>query len=219
MQSALTALVAFIGDGKLTSTIANLEYELDGRSRQDLDAILKARGISSELLRSAVLIRRRLGRINDVVHAVAITLALAELLAPGETLSRPSLAAGNDRSRLYDVETDQRVAEFKLGRWDGSDAMRKRHVFKDLVSLAADESGRQPELYVLGDRPSRFLRETRSTAKWALDRFPASRALFERRFGELDTPIPQFVSGPAQRVKIVDLEQRLPHIFPPDSDG
>lgn len=215
MQSALTALVAFIGDGKLTSTIANLEYELDGRSRQDLDAILKA----PELLRSAVLIRRRLGRINDVVHAVAITLALAELLAPAETLSRPSLAAGNDRSRLYDVETDQRVAEFKLGRWDGSDAMRKRHVFKDLVSLAADESGRQPELYVLGDRPSRFLRETRSTAKWALDRFPASRALFERRFGELDTPIPQFVSGPAQRVKIVDLEQRLPHIFPRDSDG
>jgi hypothetical protein len=91
---------------------------------------------------------------------------LVELLEPDETLRRPSLAAGNDPSRPYDVETDQRIAEFKLAQWGGNDAMRKRHVFKDLVHLAADSSGRRPELYVLGQQPRRFLSETRSSAAW-----------------------------------------------------
>jgi hypothetical protein len=66
---------------------------------------------------------------------------------------------------------------------------------------------------VLGDRPVRFLRETRSTARWALDRFPATRGLFEDRFGSLDTPIPQFTSGAAHKVKIINLEERLPDLF------
>jgi hypothetical protein len=51
------------------------------------------------------------------------------------------------------------------------------------------------------------------------DRFPATRNPFERHLGDLNTPIPEFVSGPAQRVVIVGLERRLPHIFPADSDG
>ncbi len=85
------------------------------------------------------------------MHALGIALALEEPLEPGEELSRPSLAAGNDPSRKYDLETDRRLAEFKLGRWDGaSNAGRKREVFKDLVGLAAEESDRRAELYVLG---------------------------------------------------------------------
>ena len=42
------------------------------------------------------------------------------MLEPGERLAnRPSLAAGNDPSRTFDLETDRRVAEFKLAIWNG----------------------------------------------------------------------------------------------------
>jgi len=136
-------------------------------------------------------------------------------MEPGEVLYRPSLAAGNDPSRPFDVETTLRVAEFKLARWDGSDAMRKRQLFKDLVHLAADTSERSAELFVLGELPLRFLRRTRSSAGWALDRFPAARKLFGERFGTLDVPISDFVKGPGSRVKVIDLEERMPALFAP----
>lgn len=78
--------------------------------------------MSEELLRSAFYARAEFGRINDLIHAAAIALALPHLLATGEVLKRPSLAAGNDPSRPFDVETDRRVAEFNLG--DGMVMMR-----------------------------------------------------------------------------------------------
>ncbi|MDX6319012.1 MAG: hypothetical protein QOD35_2412 [Nocardioidaceae bacterium] len=92
------------------------------------------------------------------------------LLRPSDQLAkRPSPAAGNDPTRPFDLETDRRIAEFKLAVWSasGSDAMRKRGVFKDLVHLAADDSGRRAELYLAGPKPLRFLRGSRSTAAWA----------------------------------------------------
>lgn len=105
-----------------------------------------------------MVVRERIGRVSDVIHAAAIGLSLPVLLQPGEeVITRPSLAAGNDISRPFDLETNCRVAEFKLSRWTGSDAMRKRRTFKDLVHLAAEGSSRAAELYVLGDKPIHFL--------------------------------------------------------------
>jgi hypothetical protein len=108
------------------------------------------------------------GRLNDLVHAATITLTLPLILEPGERLTnRPSLAAGNDPTRPFDVETDRRVAEFKVEIWsgNGTDAMRKRTVFHDLVHLAADTSDRRAELYVVGPQPVRFLLRSRTTAQ------------------------------------------------------
>lgn len=94
----------------------------------------------------------------------AITLTLPHILEPGERLmNRPSLAAGNSPAQQYDVESDRRISEFKLAAWSGTEAMRKRGVFHDFVHLAADTSGRWPELYVVGPAPIRFLAGTRST--------------------------------------------------------
>ncbi len=214
LTHALGLLTRFVASAPLTTMTGELEYVLAGRTRGDLEQILAEREISTELLHAARVVRQELGRVNDVVHTTGIVLSLAHLLGPDEILRRPSLAAGNDPSRPFDVETDRRIAEFKFSRWDGHDAMRKRHVFKDLVHLAADESGRAVELYVLGPRPIRFLRTTRSSASWALDRFPTTRALFADKFGNLDIAIPTFVTGPGARVAIADLEERLPTLFP-----
>ena len=215
LEAQLAALGEYMERGPLTASIAQLEHALAGCDHTDLSGQLEAHGMTPDVLRAAFVARENFGRINDLIHAAAISLALPHILEPGEKLRRPSLAAGNDPTRLYDVETDRRIAEFKLSRWDGHDGGRKRQLFKDLVHLAAaDHAGRSVELYVLGSRPAQFLATTRSVAEWGLNRgADRTRQLFEERFGSLQVPIPKFVSGPAAHVQIIDLEVRLPKVF------
>jgi hypothetical protein len=212
LQAAVAALLSFL-ELPLTQTVADLEQELAGKQRDGVERILDEHGIDGGLLGAALLARNRFGRINDVIHAAAIVLLLPDLLEPGEILKRPSLAAGNDPTRPFDLETDRRVAEFKLARWRGADAMRKRHVFKDLVHLAAESSDRSKQLFVLGAEPIHFLTTTESTARWGLDRFPAAREAFAESFGAFDVAISDFVADAAVGVEIVDLEQRWPTLF------
>jgi hypothetical protein len=44
---------------------------------------------------------------------------------------------------------------------------------------------------------------------------PATRTLFEERFGRLDVPIRDFMNGPGSHVTILNLEERLPDLFAP----
>lgn len=183
--SALKALGTFLDRGPLTTSIADLEEALEDSTQENVEDLLKAAAVSPNLLRGAMIVRARIGRINDVIHAAAIALSLPELLEPGEVIARPSLGAGNDPSRPFDLETDRRVAEFKLASWKGSDAARKRQTFKDLVHLAAEESNRSAELYVLGEKPIHFLETSTSKASWGLDRSPPIQKLFAEHFGSL----------------------------------
>jgi hypothetical protein len=217
LEAQLAALGEYMERGPLTASIAQLEHAMAGCDTAELADRLEAHGMTPDVLRAAFVARDNFGRINDLIHAAAISLALPHILEPGEKLHRPSLAAGNDPTRLYDVETDRRIAEFKLSRWDGHDGGRKRQLLKDLVHLAAaDHAGRSVELYVLGARPAQFLTTTRSVAEWGLNRgADKTREMFVQRFGSLQTPIPEFVSGPAAHVHIIDLEQRLPQLFAP----
>ena len=217
--AAFTALLRFLEQAPLTATIGVLERTLEGSTRAGIPTLLERNGVTAELLAAAIVLREHVGRLNDIIHACAISLALPNLLDADEVLRRPSLAAGNDPSRPYDIETDRRIAEFKLARWDGHDATRKRQLVKDLVHLAADQSGRSPELYVLGDRPRHFLQTTRASVAWALDRSPSTRALYKTRFGNLDVPIPTFVEGAARVVNVIDLYDRLPDLIELPSTG
>jgi hypothetical protein len=60
--------------------------------------------------------------------------------------------------------------------------------------------------FVLGSEPIHFLGSSRSTAAWALDRFPATRAAFVQSFGSLEIEIREFTGERAGNVEIVDLE-------------
>jgi hypothetical protein len=213
LRGAIDVLFRFLGDQPLTARIGNLERDLTDADAGSIPKLLQRAEVDSRLLQAAFLARRHLGRLNDLIHACAIALALPQLLEPGERLLRPSLAAGNDRSRPFDVETDRRIAEFKLSRWQGTDAMRKRQVFKDLVHLASDNSDRRRELFVVGHQPIRFLQQSKSTAGWALDRSPRERQTFESSFGSLDRQIRAFTSAEGSRVRLIDLELALPALF------
>jgi hypothetical protein len=211
--AAFGRLVAFIGGGRLTGIVADLEHQLVGTAAAQAEVAVRAAGIDPSLLEAALLVRRDLGRLNDLIHACAITLCLTHILEPGETIiRRPSLAAGNDPSRKYDLETDRRVAEFKLSRWTGQDAGRKRGVFQNLVHLAAADGDRRAELYIVGQAPIRFLRTSSAAASWGLDKSMPTRALFEQRFGALTTPIGEFTGGAAAHVHLLDLADLLPEV-------
>ncbi|WP_217914738.1 hypothetical protein [Miltoncostaea marina] len=213
LGSAVARLAAFLAHGPLTATIAELEHQLVGLDAAGVTAASNAKGVDGDLLRSALIARSELGRVSDLIHAAAIVVLLPRLLGEDEVVTnRPSLAAGNDPTRPFDLETNLRVAEFKLSQWAGADAMRKRQVFKDLVHLAADRSGRRPELFVVGQAPIDFLRRSRSNAAWALDRFPATRQFFVEHFGPLEVRIADFTAGPAAHVKIMDLNASIPEI-------
>jgi hypothetical protein len=88
--------------------------------------------------------------------------------------------------------------------------MRKRALFKDLVHLADQPSDRVRHLFVLGSEPIQFLTTSRSTAAWALDRFPAARTAYARSFGSLGVEIREFTAERGGNVEIVDLQQRWP---------
>lgn len=213
LTEAVEYLAGFLAARPLTAAIADLEHRLDGVTGSTVGALTISSGVDLRVLSAAISVRRDLGRISDLIHAAAILLVLPKLLAEGERIvNRPSLAAGNDPTRPYDLETNLRVAEFKLSRWAGGDAMRKRQTFKDLVHLAADTSGRQPELFVVGDAPAKFLRSSRSTASWALDRAPSISTLFVERFGALEMSVADFTAGPGARVRIIDLATLLPEL-------
>lgn len=212
--AAFETLIDFLSTD-LTERIKEAEAQLAGADAGKAQQVVGLSGMTPGLLTAALLVRQQAGRLNDVVHAATIVQLLPELLEPGEkVLVRPSLAAGNDPSRPFDLETDRRVAEFKLSFWKGADAMRMRGVFADLVHLAMDETGRRAQLFVVGQRPIRFLRNGTASAAWALGRSsPNLRDRFATRFGSADVSIRDFTEGPGARVELVDLTERLPWLL------
>ena len=90
LNAAVRALWAFLDRGSLTPMIAQLEQELEGSQSLELSEIYANRGITPAALESSLVARDRLGRINDVIHALAIMIALPAILEPDEILKRPS---------------------------------------------------------------------------------------------------------------------------------
>jgi hypothetical protein len=213
LPAQLAAVGAFLEQAPLRTTVAELEIALKGCGPDEAARIAAAHGLTVDLLRSAIAARDAFGKLSDLIHAAAIALALPHLLAPGEKLVRPSLAAGNTPDRRYDVETDRRIAEFKLSRWDGADGGRQQPTVKDLVRLAADTSGRSAELYVRGSRPITWLRTTTSSVRQQLRRYRTELEAFEQAFGDPDIAVKAFVAGDAAHVRLIDIEQRLPDVF------
>lgn len=196
-------LVPVMAPGKLNDMVGRLEH-------------LRSGGMSVELLHAALTVRRDIGRLNDLIHALAIGLTLESLLDPDERITvAPSLAAGNDAAtQTFDLQTDRRAAEFKLSVWTGHDSQRQRGLFGDLVNLAAHApAGHTAQLFAVGQRPGKWLHNTRSRVAWALDGANRSTvAAVEHLGAPHELPIPEFAHTYAARVEVVDLNKHIPNL-------
>ena len=211
---AFATLVAFLRHAPFTVSLDQLERDLVNTDCSTAPVVTSAAGLSKELLAAALIVRRDVGRVSDVIHATVIALALPEILEPGEVISnRPSLGPGNDKTRPFDLETNRRVAEFKVALWSGGDMMRKRTLTADLVHLALDRSGRRPELWVAGTEPLRFLRTSTSPVGDLLSRASHHlRARYRDRYGAEDISLRDFVTHHAAHIHHRNIADVLPTV-------
>lgn len=215
LHAAVDALADFMDGTPLTQRVADLEAALLNATGTQTTTIANNAEVDLDTLRAALTVRSSFGRINDVIHALVITSALPRILDADERVTvRPSLAAGNDPSRQFDLETNKRVAEFKVSGWTGADAMRKRGIFADLVHVVMDRTERAKYLYVLGSQPRHFLETTTSSAAWGFTRKSALlRERFEEQYGSADDiSISAFFRNHGANVNIIDVLDVLPEL-------
>ena len=205
--AAFAALDAALQVEPLTLTVSGLEAQLAGANADAAARVAANTALDHQLIAAALIVRERVGVLDSLIHAAVITQTLPLLLEDGEiVLKRPSLAAGNDAERIFDLETNLRVAEFKVAQWKGADSLRQRGLVADLVGLAMDATGRRRQLFVVGARPKHFLQTSGRT----IDSLLSKSAMRLRQAGvwKPETTVAEFTRDSS--VEIIDLVPWFP---------
>jgi hypothetical protein len=199
-----------IMDKNLTSYISGIETELVNKDTGYLNEILLAEGIQDTVLSAALKIKEFAGQINVIIHALGILLSLPYILEPNEVILSLSLGAGNT-GRQFDLETDQRVGEFKFIKWQGGpEAIRQNSLFIDFFNLAEHESKRKRDLYVLGKHyPLRFFNNNRAIDS-VLSKNHTVWQDFHEKYNDKYTTVSQYYNDFKHTVNIKDLCDFVP---------
>jgi hypothetical protein len=216
---AVAALDRFYGVDGLTVRIADVEHSLSGQERETIREVLQRAQVTTSALAAALEIKRVAGQVNVAIHALAIALVLPVILEDREVVQGASLGAGST-GRGFDLETDRRVAEFKLTNWrGGAEPVRQNELFADVFHLADAATSKRRELYVTElDRPLRFLGGRRSLKSVLAKSSVTDR--FRARHGDRYTVVADYWADVGDRVTLIDVTQLLPAItaLPPEID-
>jgi hypothetical protein len=206
-NNAFAALRRFSGED-LTWTLSGIERSLVGATADSCDALLAANSAEHEVLAAVGLVKRLAGQINVIIHALGIMLCLPQLLEPSEVVESVSLGAGNT-GRLFDLETNRRVAEFKFITWQGGpEAIRQNSLFKDFYCLAEYDTSKKKCLYVLGTEiPLRFLSANRAIES-VLSKNVSLLNDFRRRYPDYRVVIDYYLPRRGA-VNLVDVSEML----------
>lgn len=147
ISDAFDSLRTYLGSA-LTLRINALESKFTGACDQNVGGLLNNQQITRHLFNQALLIKRELGQLHVVIHALGVLLSLPAVLEKGEVIERLSLGAGNTPDRRYDLETNIRIAEFTFIDWKGRDSARQDKLFKDFFLLAEADTLKRRCLYV-----------------------------------------------------------------------
>jgi hypothetical protein len=147
LGDAFDSLKAYLGSA-LTLRISALENNFRGACDRSVEGLLKNQQLTRRLFDQALLIKREIGQLHVVIHALGVLLSLPAVLEKGEVIDRLSLGAGNAPDRRYDLETNIRIAEFTFIDWKGRDSARQDKLFKDFFLLAQAETSKRRCLYV-----------------------------------------------------------------------
>jgi hypothetical protein len=210
-SEAIRALQNF-GGTDLTHTLAQIEGSLQSITIDNYAAALTACGAKAEVLGAAGLIKRLAGQINVVVHALGILLCLPHILRPGEAIQYVSRGAGNT-GRAFDLETNQRIAEFKFIRWRGGpESIRQNSLFKDFYEMTEHQSEKQKFLYVLGtEHVDKFFNGGRAISS-VLSRHVKLRNQFTDKFGDRYRTVRDYYVPRKGMVVIQDVSPFVPEL-------
>jgi hypothetical protein len=189
----------------LTRTLARIESAASGVTRDDCPSFLAQHGADAPTLAAAADIKRLAGQINVTIHALGILRCLPHILEPGECVEYVSLGAGNT-GRLFDLETNRRVAEFKFIQWRGGpESIRQNAAFKDFVLLAEHPTPKRKHLYLLGTGHAlKFFRGGRALTS-VLSRNDKLQQTFFTRFGEEFRTVGDYFAAHSDAVQINDV--------------
>jgi len=209
IEDAIDLLQRFRG-ADLTRTIGQIEKSLKGASAATYSAMLTTSGAKAEVLGAAGLIKQLAGQINVVIHALGILLCLPRILRPGEMIDYVSLGAGNT-GRAFDLETNQRIAEFKFIHWQGgAESIRQNSLFKDFYELAECETPKEKYLYVLGtEHGEKFLNGGRALSS-VLKGNVTLRKKFTDKFGDRYRTVRDYYLQRKECVVIQDVSPFVP---------
>lgn len=147
IADAVESLREYLGS-TLNLRINALENGFRGACDQNVEGLLRNQELTPRLFNQALLIKREVGQLHVVIHALGVLLSLPAVLEKGEVIERLSLGAGNAPDRRHDLETNIRVAEFTFIDWKGRDSARQDKLFKDFFLLAEADTLKRRCLYV-----------------------------------------------------------------------
>jgi hypothetical protein len=204
ITDAFLAMDGFQG-ASLTKSLSLIERNIVGLNVEEMHAFCGTRGIDHGFIASAVSIKKLAGQINVIIHASGILCSLPHILAADEVVESVSLGAGNT-GRKFDLETNQRVAEFKFIDWQGgAETIRQNSIFKDFFELAEHKTTKRKYLYVIGtDYPLRFLQGGRTLSS-VLSRNPAVLARISEIYGDEVNRVRDYYKLKALEVEICDV--------------
>lgn len=212
LAEAVECLQGF-GGPDLTQTLAQIEASLKGVRLDRFTAVLSGCGAKTEVLSAAALVKRLAGQINVIVHALGILLCLPHILKPGEEIEYVSLGAGNT-GREFDLETDQRIAEFKFIHWQGGpESIRQNALFKDFYEMAEHVTDKERFLYVLGtEHVDKFFNGGRSLSS-VLSRNVKLGKEFTEKYGDRYRKVRDYYLPRKNMVEIQDVSLFVPELM------
>lgn len=211
LEQAARLVQAFGLGSELTARIAALEKSVQQRSARDIAALLPEEELHDELVGAARVVKAMAAQINTLIHCAGILVSLPHILDPDEVVEYVSLGAGNT-GREFDLETDRRVAEFKMIDWrGGSESIRQNNLFADVFGLATADTDKRRVLYLLGtEHPLRFLNGGRALTS-VLSRLPKVSRRFSALYGDDKfLTVRDYWQTIEHTVELADLRQLVP---------
>lgn len=205
----LAALKQF-SRGSLTKTIAEFEAMLK-KDKAGITSCLSEKEVTEALLKSALTIKKHIGQIDVIIHALGIMVSLPYILEEEEVVESLSLGAGNT-GKSFDLETDRRIAEFKFINWrGGAEAIRQNQLFKDLFCLASSKKTKRKYLYLTrASIPLAFLEKSKRDLNSVLSKNAAVKKSFYQEYGERYATVADYYQDIRDHVKIIDLSELVP---------
>lgn len=189
----------------LKNVLASIEHGLQNANLKDAEQKYSAHNINKDLLVAALTLKKQVAQINVIIHAVGLLTSLPLVLKPNEVIESLSLGAGNT-GKLFDLETNIQVAEFKFIDWKGeAEAIRQNSLFKDFFNLAEYKTQKKRVLYVVGlTYPMIFFNSGRAISS-VLSRNNKLWNQFKNRYGARFTVVNEYYEYRKNLVEIFDI--------------